>query len=341
MKLKFNRFWLALSMAVFAHSQAAMAAEGKTLTLAAYDSLMSKGGWGEWLVDRFKKQCDCDVRVVTVGDAGALVTRFQIESKRKKAEIDVYLGVDQNLLPAIEKDSAVIDSRLRHVRVKSERFLPFDWGEYRFLARDEAMKKEKLADPVSVFDLELGAYRKSFVLEDPRTSTPGLAFVAFVESQARSQRKKPAYTQDWWKAMRSQWLTLAPSWDSAYGLFLKGEAPLVWTYSSSLAYHVAHGEKGYRLIQLKEGAPVQIEGAVVSSRRMSENRKLIESFLEFAVSKDAQAEVAERNWMFPVRADVALPASFRGLERPDASRIEFLSEGTVRVMLEQWRKAVF
>lgn len=310
------------------------------LMIAAYDSLMTKEGWGTWVVEEFRKQCQCEVKVVTVGDAGALVTRFEIEQKRQSPEIDLYMGLDQNLFTRIEKDCAPIDSKLQYA-VRRERFLAFDWGEYRLLARDDSMKKAGLIDPVSLFDLAKESYRKRFVLEDPRTSTPGLAFIAFADAILRDQGKTSAEVAAYWRAMRSQWVTLAPSWDSAYALFLKGESAMVWTYSTSLAYHRSRREGGYHLVKLKEGAPVQVEGAVVSSRRFDLNRELISRFLGLMVSKEAQSQVAEKNWMFPIRDDVALPASFQGIARPDHHQLDFQSKTTIDEVLNRWRKAVF
>lgn len=330
-------FCISLVVAVCGFEREATAGR---LTVAAYDSLMSKQGWGTWVVEAFRKRCNCEVRVVTVGDAGALVTRFEIEMKRKNPEIDVYLGIDQNLLARVEKDCGPIDSKLQY-GVRREKFLPFDWGEYRFLVRDEAMKSAGVADPVSVFDLVKGPYRKRFVLEDPRTSTPGLAFLAFVEGAERSRSNFSDGLESFWRAMRTQWVTLAPSWDSAYALFLKGEAAMVWTYSTSLAYHRSRHEEGYRLLSLKEGAPIQVEGAVVSQKRLDANRDLISRFLAFLVSKEAQSQVAEKNWMFPIRSDVPLPDSFRGIARPNLLKPEFLSPASINDLLNRWRKAVF
>lgn len=109
---------------------------------------------------------------------------------------------------------------------------------------------------------------------------------------------------------------MAPSWDSAYGLFVKGEAPLVWSYTTSQAYHRAQGETAYRAIVLEEGAPLQVEGAVMMKGIQGETRKLAESFLEFLISPAVQERVATAQWMYPSVKGTVLPASYSGISRP-------------------------
>src|SRR5206468_2130798 len=111
-------------------------------------------------------------------------------------------------------------------------------------------------------ELSAPAWKRKLILEDPRTSTPGLDFVLYARA-ALGERAR-----EFWRGLRGQWLTLAPGWDAAYGLFLKEEAPLVWSYTTSQAYHEEHGDaagenRRYSAILFEEGQPIQVEGAAL------------------------------------------------------------------------------
>ena len=150
----------------------------------------------------------------------------------------------------------------------------------------------------------------------------------------------------YWRGFRTQWLTLAPGWDAAYGLFLKGEAPLVWSYVTSEAYHREHGdsEGRYRAVIFDEGQPLQIEGASLIRGSFGKDRKGAEAslararaFLEFLISEEAQRRLPLKNWMMPARRDTPLPASFAGLPKPrKLLRIEKTSALDVERELERW-----
>jgi len=199
------------------------------------------------------------------------------------------------------------------------------------------------------------------VLEDPRTSTPGLAFLLYADAVGGN---------GFWGKFRTQWLTLAPGWDGAYALFLKKQAPLVWSYTTSQAYHEeqeleelktqpAHApardgvrEAGkeapkssrYRALVFKEGNPVQVEGAALVKGAFEGDseplRKIARDFLEFLLTPEVQSQIPLKNWMLPVIPGTKLPESFGRVPKPlkivrtptDAERIE--------KELLQWKKAI-
>src|SRR5262249_49694035 len=125
--------------------------------------------------------------------------------------------------------------------------------------------------------------------------------------------------------------TLAPGWEGAYQLFLRKEAPFVWSYVTSQAYHEENppvpridgdsslkGMRRYEAVLFKEGQPVQIEGAVIVKGAMKKESdlKLARKFLDFLISPEAQQWVTRKVWMMPVRKDVPLPESFKRLPKP-------------------------
>jgi thiamine transport system substrate-binding protein len=99
-------------------------------------------------------------------------------------------------------------------------------------------------------------------------------------------------------------------------MFLKGEAPWVWSYTTSQAYHRLNGDSQgrYRAQVFEEAMPVQIEGAAWV--KLSKNPELAQKFLEFLVSEKAQTRIPTGNWMLPVRKNVPLPTAFSNLPHP-------------------------
>ena len=121
----------------------------------------------------------------------------------------------------------------------------------------------------------------------------------------------------YWKTFQKNILTVTKNWSEAYGLFLKNEAPLVLSYTTSPAYHI-HNENtdDYQAAMFEEGHYIHIETASISNH--SQNKKLAQLFLSFLISETAQEVIPTTNWMYPV-VDIGekLPDSFKNLPIPN------------------------
>jgi thiamine transport system substrate-binding protein len=239
-----------------------------------------------------------------------------------------------SVLPDSWKPAIEVQTQLDpHAKVEPG-FFSYDYGVLTFMADRELLKG---APPRHLDDLRDPRWRRQFILEDPRTSTPGLQFVLFA-SQVLG-----AGAAEFWTALRGQWLALPPGWDSAYGMFLKGEAPLVWSYTTSQAYHQAHGDSArYQAIVLDDGNPAQIEGAAIVKGAVQSPRQLelVHEFLDYLQSPEVQAQVPSTNWMFPARSGTPLPPSFAGLPAPKAVVRTQVSGDFVTAALANWTHAV-
>jgi thiamine transport system substrate-binding protein len=315
----------------------ARGAEPPELVIYAYDSFVAKGGPGPELLPLFEKSCGCHVRALGSGDAGQLVTRLQLDAERGAAGADVVVGLDQHTW---EKARALsepwgkwLPKGYDQLEVKvGDGFLPFDYGVLAFI-----VDRKKLATPpAALADLMKPELRRNLILEDPRTSTPGLGFLLYT----RELLGEGAW--DFWSRLRTQWLTLAPGWDAAYGIFLREEAPLVWSYTTSQAYHEAHGdaEGRYRAVLFREGQPVQVEGAALVRGRPAAQAALARRFLEFLLTPEAQERLALKNWMLPARKGVKLPESFAKLPKPARLLGAKPAAGETAAALSGWIRAV-
>jgi thiamine transport system substrate-binding protein len=162
---------------------------------------------------------------------------------------------------------------------------------------------EQLKDPPkSLADLTAEGDEPKILLEDPRTSTPGLGLMLWLKSVYGGK------ASDAWKGMAPKILTVSKSWDEAYGLFTKGEAPLVLSYTTSEAYHAMEEKTDrYKALVFPEGNYMQVE--VAGMLKTAKHPDLARKFLQFVVGKDFQTVIPTTNWMLPV-TEAATPAEF-------------------------------
>ncbi|WP_102226957.1 thiamine ABC transporter substrate binding subunit [Acidimangrovimonas sediminis] len=280
---------------------AAQADEKPTLTVYTYDSFASKWGPGPAVKTAFEKTCGCTLNFVTAGDGAALLSRLKLEGKRTRA--DVVIGLDTALTADAEKtglfakhgDLPALDLP---VKWTDPTFVPFDWGWFAFVY-DKAKVKEV---PKSFEDLAKSKLK--IVIEDPRSSTPGLGLLLWVQKAYGD--KAPEI----WKELADNIVTVTPGWSEAYNMFLKGEADMVLSYTTSPAYHmVEEKDDGKAAADFTEGnyAEVEVAGRIAGSK----HPKLADEFMHFITTEAFQKEIPTTNWMYPViKLSKPLPKGF-------------------------------
>ena len=169
--------------------------------------------------------------------------------------------------------------------------MPFDWGYFAFVYDNDKLK----APPAS---LE-GAGRRP---EGPDRRDRGSPHLDAGARPARLDEARSTATRrgEAWTRLRPRVVTVTKGWSEAYGLFLKGEADMVLSYSTSPAYHIGAEKKtNYRAAMFAEGHATQVEvaGVVASSKQPELARK----FLAFLLTAEAQALLPETNWMYPAK----------------------------------------
>lgn len=282
----------------------AAAAQQPVLTVMTYNSFTSDWGPGPQLEPLFEAECRCDLRFTAPGDAAAMLSRLRLEGPRTEA--DVALGLDANLIAQAEASGLfaphgeVLPVQLP-VDWADPTFLPFDWGWFGFVMNNDTPQPHSFAE-LADSDLKV-------VIQDPRSSTPGLGLVMWL---------KAAYGDGagaMWDRLSDNILTVTPGWTEAYGLFTAGEADAVLSYTSSPAYHIVEEGDASKVAPIfTEGHYLQVE--VAARLASSDQPALADSFLAFLLTDQAQAIIARTNWMYPAR-DVALPEGFAALPRPD------------------------
>ena len=313
----------------------APASAGPTLTVYTYESFVAEWGPGPKVKQKFEDQCDCTLQWVAIADGVAMLNRLKLEGESTQA--DVVLGLDTNLTAeanatglfgAHGQDMAKL--RLP-IAWADPNFLPFDYGHFAVV-----YDSEKLADPPKSLDeLVNGDSNQKIILEDPRSSTPGLGFLLWMKSVYGEK------AADAWRKLKGRILTTTPGWSEAYGLFTKGEAPMVLSYTTSPAYHIiAENTSRYAAAKFSEGHYLQIEVAGLIDK--SPERALAAKFLAFMISPGFQDEIPTNNWMFPAATTKTLPDAFNALVKPDKTFLYSPEEVAKnrRQWIDEWLNAV-
>mgnify|MGYP002626180174 FL=1 len=141
---------------------------------------------------------------------------------------------------------------------------------------------------------------------DPRTSTPGLGFVAWTKALYQDDAAFEAY----WGKLKPNVLTMAPGWSAGYGLFTNGEAPLVISYTTSPAANLEYDNIDYyKALIFEEGHYMQVEAAGILKN--APNEKGAKEFMDFLISTTAQNTLPLTQWMYPVNTDVVMPECYQ------------------------------
>lgn len=312
------------------------ASPAETLTVYTYESFVADWGPGPAVKAAFEKECGCALKLVAVTDGVALLNRVRIEGADSAA--DVVLGLDTNLV-SDARATGLFDihgqdlSGLTLPQAWSDdTFVPFDYAHFAVVYDSKAMT----TPPASLKALVEGGGTDKIVLEDPRTSTPGLGFLLWMKAVYGDKAAEA------WAKLKPRVLTVTPGWSEAYGLFTKGEAPMVLSYTTSPAYHLIEEKSDrYAAAAFAEGHYLQIE--VAGLMKSSKHKDLARHFLAFMVSPGFQDQIPTKNWMFPVgRISAPLPPEFGTLVKP--SRTLLLSPDEVaanrRAWVDEWLAAM-
>ena len=327
-----KRLFMALSAILLMAVAPLRAAE--VLTIYTYESFVAEWGPGPLVKTAFEQECGCTVNFVSIQDGVAILNRLKLEGSSTTA--DVVLGLDNNLVAEAKGLGLFAPHGLDPAKHnapgwRDDQFMPFDYGHFAFVYDSETVK----SPPTSLVELVEGNASEKIIIEDPRTSTPGLGLLLWMKSVFGEKSAEA------WHKLKARILTVTPGWSEAYGLFTKGEAPMVLSYTTSPAYHmIVEKTDRYKAAAFAEGhyAQIEVAGAVKSSPRLA----LAKQFLRFMMSPGFQDHIATTNWMWPAgEHSKPLPPEFDKLVKPTRS-LMFDSETVAqnrKAWTEEWLNA--
>jgi thiamine transport system substrate-binding protein len=284
-----------------------------TVRLLAHDSFVVS----EDLLSEFTARTGLTIEVVTGGDAGAMVAGAVLAAGSPTA--DVMFGVDNTLVSrAVDAGvfepytAAELDAVVPALRQDTADGMvtPVDYGDVCVNIDDAALAERGLAAPTTLDDLIAPEYRDLLVVEDPGTSSPGLAFLL-----ATIARYGDGWT-DYWSALADNGVAVASSWTDAYvGQFSgggDGERPLVVSYATSPPAEIVYAAEPKptqpTTSVMTDGCFRQVEYAGVLAG--ASNPEGARAVVDWLLSEPVQADVPLSMFVFPARSGTPLPQVF-------------------------------
>ncbi|MBL0690848.1 MAG: thiamine ABC transporter substrate-binding protein [SAR324 cluster bacterium] len=307
----------------------------KTITIYTYDSFSGPYGAGPKIKDLFEKSCNCKIKYLSLSDANLILSKIILENKKTSA--DIILGIDNHLLQKANQTHLFsphnISLPLSDFNPPddyfSDLFLPFDYGWFTFVYSNKT-----LPNPPKNFAelLNIGNNKsRSLVIQDPRTSSPGLGFLVWLSTLYPNNLGQVL------KKIDQQVISYPKGWSQAYQMFLAGEAKMVFSYITSPIYHQLM-EKRFDIKPWVSGDDYYMQIEYAAILKTSKQPKLAKEFLKFLVSEPAQKLIATTQWMYPV-INVPLPKAF-GLAKPkNIIWPKVLTQQEYKKLIGQWLNA--
>ncbi len=309
-------FWMSAIVVLLSFSH--LSAQENTLTLVTYDSFAIS----EDVQTAFEEQAGVTLEIIRLADAGIMVNQSILS--RENPLGDVLYGVDNTFLSrALDADlfvpyeSPALENIPDAFKLDTEfRVTPVTYGDV-CLNYDVAYFKENaLPLPQSLMELTAPEYRELLVVENPATSSPGLAFLL---ATIAVFGETGAYTYlDFWNDLLQNDVLIVDGWTEAYYTYFSapgrdGDRPLVVSYASSPPVEIYFSDPA------PETAPT---GAIVADdmcfRQVefagilqgTDNLEAAQQFIDFTLGLQFQEDLPLQMYVFPVNPDAELPELF-------------------------------
>lgn len=299
---------------VSACSPAAQPTESTTLAVMTHDSFSVS----DEVINAFEKANNTKVVFLQSGDAGAVLNKAILTKDSPLA--DVVFGVDNTFLSrALEADifeaydSPLLSEIPDELKLDpSNRALPVDYGDVCINYDKAYFTENNLPVPQSLEDLTKPEYEGLLVVENPATSSTGLAFLL-----ATVAHYGDSFTE-YWQALKDNGVVVVDGWETAYysnfsGSSGRGPQPMVVSYGTSPAAEVIFAEN-----PVDDAPTASIVGPDTCFRQVefvgifkgTKQRALAEKFVDYMLSKQFQEDVPLQMFVYPVNPNAALPEEF-------------------------------
>jgi thiamine transport system substrate-binding protein len=314
-----------------------------TLTVMTHDSFAAS----ESVVAAFEKANNVKVVFLKSGDAGAALNKAILTADAPLA--DVFYGVDNTFLSRALDAGIYLpyaSALLAQIPVEfkldpKNRALPVDYGDVCINYDKAYFSAHNLPVPVTLEDLAKPVYSHLLAVENPATSSPGLAFLL-----ATIRHFGPNGYLDYWNSLRANGVVVVDGWETAYytnfsGSSGHGSQPLVVSYASSPAAEVV-----FSTTPLKDSPIGSILGPGTCFRQIefvgilkgTKNLTLAEKFVDFMLGQQFQEDMPLQMYVFPVNPAARFPDVFtKYAQIPDQPAI--LDPAVIAAGRDRWVQA--
>jgi thiamine transport system substrate-binding protein len=285
----------------------------KEVVLVTHDSFaISKG-----VRQAFERESGLALRILQGGDANETLNRALLTAGDPQG--DVIFGIDDSVLSRALEGDVLDEYRSPGLTTVAPDFsapdphvTPIDHGEVCLNVDRAWFAAHHLPRPTKLADLILDRYRNLLVVENPATSSPGLAFLLATVATFGD----PGW-ETYWRALRANGVRAVDGWEEAYTQQFSGAAgspgkrPIVVSYATSPAAEVIYASRPLALsptAAVEDGCYRQVEYAGIL--RGARNEEGAKKLIDFMLSERFQADVPGSMFVYPVRSGVKLPEAF-------------------------------
>jgi thiamine transport system substrate-binding protein len=301
----------------------------------------------EEAVAAFEKTNQVKVLFIPSGDTGSALNKAILSVNNPIA--DVFYGLDNTFLSrALDEGIFVpyIPARFNEIpdsfKLDSQnRALPVDYGDVCLNYDRNYFASQGLKPPDNLDDLLLPDYKSLLAVQNPATSSPGLAFLLATIGKYGEE----GYL-DFWRGLVENDVLVVNDWESAYytefsGSSGKGPRPIVVSYNSSPVFELI-----YATTEMAEPPTVAIVSDQSCFRQIefvgilkgTKNRSLAEKWIDYMLSPEYQAELPMQMFVMPVHPAAQLQLVFvQHLLTP--SMPAFVSPKSIAENRERWIQA--
>jgi len=298
--------------------------EPSTLVVLTNDSF----DIGEEIIAQFEEINNASVTIQKAGSSGQVLNRAILEKGNPSG--DLLYGVDNTFLSRALREEIFIQYKSGQIGNIPAQFIlddtfhvsPVDYG-YVNINYDIAYLDDKgLAPPASLEVLTQPEWDGRLVVENPATSTPGLAFLISTVSYFGEDDEYDYL--DFWADLKKNNVAVKEGWSEAYYTdFTKygGDRPLVVSYATSPAAELFFSEGAYEVpptgnVLVDKATFLQIEG--IGILKGTDNETLAKKFVDFVLDVPFQEDIPGRMFVYPVNSKAQTPDYFQYAEVPTA-----------------------
>ena len=299
---------------------------------------------GDEVIKEFERANNAKVVIQKAGDAGEALVRAILEKGNPSADLlygidNTYLGraLDEGIFVPYQSP-ALSNVAAQFILDSTYNVTPVDYG-YVNLNYDKAyLEKNDLQPPSSLEELTTGEWKDRLVVQNPATSSPGLAFLIATISYFGEDDDYDYL--DFWADLRANGVLVKDGWSDAYYADFSqhgGDRPLVVSYATSPAAEVFFSEGAHTVpptgnVLVDRATFLQIEG--VGILKGTDKVELAQRFIDFALGISFQEDFPDKMFVYPVNGKAQTPDFFKFAQVPTLPAD--ISPTTIGEKREQW-----
>jgi thiamine transport system substrate-binding protein len=281
----------------------------RTLKVMTHDAFAVS----ENVVAAFEKENNVKVEFLKLGDAGTALNKAILSKSNPLA--DVFYGVDNTFLSRALTEgifepyaSPLLSQIPDEFKLDPQnQALPVDYGDVCLNYDKNYFTDKGIAPPQTLEDLLKPEYKSLLVVENPATSSTGLAFLLATIGHFGEN----GYL-DYWKGLVANNVLTVNDWTQAYNTeFTRGGGtrPIVVSYGSSPAFEVVDASKP---VSEPPTAAVVSDGSCfrqiefVGILKGTQNQDLAEKWVDFMLGTTFQEDMPLQMYVFPVNQQARL-----------------------------------